>query len=141
MENLTGSCLCGKISIKTEAAKTRFDACHCGMCRKWGGGPYLAIDCGPKMEVTSGKEFLGVFNSSEWAERAFCKECGTHIYYYLKDTDFYGVPVGLLDQGSTEFKFEEQIFIDKKPAYYEFANETENLTEAEVFAKYAPPAD
>ena len=37
----------------------------------------------------------------------------------------------------TGFEFKEQIFIDRKPSYYEFANQTENLTEAEVFAKFA----
>jgi len=98
----------------------------------------MAIDCGPEVEVV-GKAFMGVFNSSEWAERAFCKECGTHIYYHLKGTDNYALPVGLLD-GDPQFVFKEQIFIDRKPEYYEFANETEDLTEAEVIAKYAPPA-
>lgn len=137
--DLSGSCLCGKVSISTEAAKGRLDACHCAMCRKWGGGPYLSVDCGPKMEI-SGKEHLGIFDSSEWAQRAFCKECGTHIYYDLKGADHYGVPIGILD-GVDDFKFEEQIFIDKKPKYYEFANSTENLTEAEVFAKYSPAAE
>ncbi len=29
-------------------------------------------------------------------------------------------------------------FIDKKPAYYDFANSTNTLTEAQVFEKYAP---
>jgi hypothetical protein len=35
-------------------------------------------------------------------------------------------------------EFKEQIFIDRKPSYYEFANRTLNLTEAEVFAKFMP---
>ena len=33
-----------------------------------------------------------------------------------------------------------QIFIDEKPAYYDFANKTHNMTGAEVFAAFAPPA-
>ena len=32
--------------------------------------------------------------------------------------------------------FDHQVFIDKKPAYYSFANETHDMTEAEIFAKY-----
>ncbi len=32
-----------------------------------------------------------------------------------------------------------QIFIDEKPAYYDFANKTHNMTGAEVFAAFAPP--
>ena len=39
-----------------------------------------------------------------------------------------------------DFVFNHQVFIDKKPAYYEFKNNTENMTEAEVFEKYAKPS-
>jgi hypothetical protein len=34
--------------------------------------------------------------------------------------------------------FDRQIFIDEKPEYYSFANETKNMTGAEVFAQFAP---
>ncbi len=37
--------------------------------------------------------------------------------------------------------FDKQIFIDEKPSFYCFANETNKMTGAEVFAKYAPPAE
>ncbi len=48
----------------------------------------------------------------------------------------YFVPVGLFQDG-IEFEFTEKIFIDQKPDYYEFANQTVNLSEAELFAKFA----
>ena len=35
------------------------------------------------------------------------------------------------------FAFTSQIFIDEKPAYYDFANKTHNMTGAEVFAAFA----
>ena len=83
-----------------------------------------------------GVDKLKVYKSSEWAERAFCGECGTHIFYRLLATNEYFVPAGLF-QDQVEFEFKEQIFIDMKPNYYEFANSTLNMTEAEVFAKFA----
>ena len=46
------------------------------------------------------------------------------------------LPAGLFQDG-IEFEFKEQIFIDKKPSYYEFANKILNMTEAEIFAKFA----
>jgi hypothetical protein len=55
-------------------------------------------------------------------------------------TNEYFVPAGLF-QDRTEFEFKEQIFIDRKPSYYEFANQTVNLTESEVFAKFMPSED
>ena len=80
---------------------------------------------------------MTVFNSSEWAERAFCKHCGSHLFYRLKESRQYVIPAGLLGDEDS-FVFTSQIFIDQKPAYYGFANETEEMTAAEVFAKYAP---
>jgi len=133
-KEMDGKCLCGVVSIKTPDKKN-VDACHCGMCRRWGGGPFLVVHCGSDVEI-EGLEKLKVYKSSEWAERGFCGECGTHIFYKLLPTSEYFVLAGLFQDG-VEFEFKEQIFIDRKPDFYEFANQTENMTEAEVFAKFA----
>ncbi len=130
------TCLCGAVTL-TVPAPREMDACHCGMCRRWGGGPLLAVHCGSDVQV-AGAEHVTVYKSSDWAERAFCKQCGTHLYYRLVGSNDHMLPAGLLPEG-TELPFTTQIFIDKKPANYAFANKTTNLTEAEVFAKYAPP--
>ncbi len=45
------------------------------------------------------------------------------------------MPAGLFDNEQALF-FHHQIFIDKNPGYYSFAEHTEDMTEAEVFAKY-----
>jgi hypothetical protein len=106
------------------------------MCRRWSGGPLLALDCGSEVSF-EGVEHISVFNSSAWAERGFCKQCGTHLFYRLKQNNQHIVPVGLFDDlGNLEF--DHQIFIDEKPEFYDFANETHKMTGAEVFAKYAP---
>jgi hypothetical protein len=131
---MDGKCLCGVISIHTPD-KTHIDACHCGMCRRWGGGPALGLSCGSDVQI-DGTDKLKVYKSSDWAERAFCGECGTHLFYRLTDSNEYFVPAGLF-QDDAAFEFTEQIFIDRKPNYYDFANQTVNLSEAEVFAKFA----
>jgi len=132
----TGQCLCGCVKVKIPLTSDSFDACHCGMCRKWGGGPALTVDGGHNVSF-EGKEFISTYESSEWAERGFCKVCGTHLFYRLKESGFTNLPLGLLDHGEP-LKFKLQIFIDKKPNNYAFENKTEYMTEAEVFAKYAP---
>lgn len=132
---MQGNCLCGAVTIQAQAV-SEVDACHCGMCRQWGGGPFLSVQCGPDTTF-SGADNIAEFDSSDWACRGFCRNCGTHLYYFLKPAKSYAIPVGLF-KDQEEFLFTEQIFIDKKPAYYEFANRTENLTEAEVYEKYAP---
>jgi len=132
---MKGNCLCGSVAIVT-ADHTAMTACHCGMCRRWGGGPFLSVHCGNEVQI-AGTECVTVFKSSDWAERAFCAKCGTHLYYKLIPANEYVVPAGLF-QEATQFAFDEQIFIDRKPGYYAFSNQTRQLTEAEVFAKYAP---
>ena len=133
----SGSCLCGSTGLEAVNISKNIHACHCTMCRKWGGGALLAVDCGAGVTL-KGREDIVVYNSSDWAERGFCKKCGTHLFYRLKVSNQYIVPVGMLDLDPEALIFESEIFIDEKPSYYHFANETETLTGAEVFAKYAP---
>lgn len=134
-----GSCLCGAVQIVAKNADKKVGACHCDMCRKWGGGPLMCIDCGSDVSF-EGKENISVFDSSEWAERGFCNKCGSHLYYRLKQNNQYIMPIGLF--GNPEgVVFDHQVFIDEKPAYYSFAEETKNMTGEEVFAQFAPPAE
>lgn len=129
-----GSCLCGSVEVSSSSEEKSFHACHCGICRKWGGGPALTVDAGKNIS-TKGDEYISVYESSAWAERGFCKRCGTHLFYRLKETDYINYSLGLFENYES-FKFREQIYIDHKPGNYEFANPTEKLTEAEVIAKF-----
>lgn len=130
-----GHCLCGKVKVTTPGMNNKIGACHCSMCRRWTGGPLLAVDCGNNVSF-EGKDNIGIYSSSDWAERGFCKNCGGHLFYRLKESNQYIMPVGIFDNGEN-FVFDHQIFIDDKPEYYCFSNETHNMTGAEVFAKYA----
>jgi hypothetical protein len=62
------------------------------------------------------------------------------FFYRLKKEGHYALPVGLID-GAHSWVFEQQIFIDDKPLFYAFANQTKNLTGAEVFAQYSTPSE
>ncbi len=141
LKEVKGSCLCGAVKITAKTVNKKLGACHCQMCRKWAGGPFLALDCGSEVSF-QGEENIKVFDSSQWAERGFCKECGTHLFYRVRENKQHFVPVGLFDEiEDKDIIFDHQIFIDKKPAYYCFADRTEMLTEAEVFAQFAPKSE
>jgi hypothetical protein len=135
----TGSCLCKAVSISAKAMSHKVGACHCSMCQTWAGGPLMMVDCGHDVSF-QGEENIAVFNSSEWAERGFCKQCGSHLFYRLKDRNQYFMPAGIFESVEP-FILDQQIFIEEKPEYYCFANETENMTGAEVFAMFAPVAE
>lgn len=130
----TGKCLCGQVSFTVKSMSQHVGACHCGMCARWAGGPLMAVDCGTEV-VFNNEDLITVYNSSEWAERGFCSHCGSHLFYRLKQSLQHMIPAGLFDDNS-QFVLGNQVFIDRKPGFYEFANKTATMTEAEVFAKY-----
>ena len=129
------SCLCGSVTLTANQASRDLEVCHCSTCRKWSGGPALVIECGNDVQI-EGEDNVSVYNSSEWAERGFCSLCGTHLFYRLKESNQHIIPAGLFNEIG-ELTFDKQIFIDEKPDYYSFANETPCLTGAEVFAQFA----
>lgn len=134
-----GQCLCGAVKVETKTLDTGVGACHCSSCRRWGGGPLMATDCGTEVSF-SGQENIKIYSSSDWAERGFCSQCGTHLFYRLKGNGQHIMPAGLF--GNIEkFVFDHQVFIDERPDYYQFANETKDMTGPELFALYAPKAD
>lgn len=131
---MSGRCLCGAITVEAASAPLSVGACHCKMCRRWGGGPGMELHCGPDVRYSDPAK-ISVFASSEWAERGFCSQCGSHLFYRLKESGDYLVPVGLFDDDDA-LRFETQVFIEERPGYYEFANETDNMTGKELFEKF-----
>ena len=130
-----GTCLCGAVRVVAQTKSNSIGACHCVMCRKWGGGPLFAAECESDVNF-EGAEYISTFDSSDWAERGFCQKCGTHLFYRLKQEGHYAVPVGLFED-SDPWQLTEQIFIDQKPSFYSFAESTKELTGEEAFAQYA----
>lgn len=133
--DIKGTCLCGTVKVSATKVNPEVGACHCNMCRKWTGGIFLVIDCKDQVTFT-GEQNISRFNSSEWAERGFCIKCGTHLFYRLKDTNQHFIPSELFDPNS-KLHFGHQIFIEEKPSYYTFSNDTKNMTGAEVFAQFS----
>ena len=135
MATRSGRCLCGAVKFVTDDVETDHHACHCGMCRRWSGGPFFGANA--RNVVFQGTESLARYESSAWAERGFCKNCGSTLFYFLRPTETFAMSVGSFDDPSP-FRLVEEIFIDKKPAGYAFEGNHPRLTEAETFAKFTP---
>lgn len=128
---MTGRCLCGAVTYEATDVETHIHACHCGMCRRWSGGPAMAASVGG-LQV-SGEDSVGVFDSSPWAERAFCTKCGTNLYYRLKGPGIHVVWSGTFDDASA-FEMSGEIYIDEKPAFYDLVGDHPRQT-GEEFMK------
>lgn len=95
------------------------------------------MDCGQQVAFDDESQ-ISIFDSSAWAVRGFCAKCGSHLPYWLRGDGKYIMPVGLFDadgdNGQKSFVLDHQIFIDAKSLYSTFADQTHNLTGAEVLA-------
>ena len=130
MLNAKTNCLCGSVKITAKEINPKFTVCHCDSCRAWGGGPFFAVKCGTNVEI-EGHEKVTMYESSSWASRGFCSACGTHLFYKLKESGDYNMPVGLF-QDLEGLEMAMQYFSDQRPDYYCFSNETKEMTKAEI---------
>lgn len=129
----SGQCQCGAVTFDAQEVKSDINACHCRMCQRMSGGIFITTTArGVSFE---GEEHITRYRSSDWAERGFCKNCGTHLFYRILETDEFDMCVGVFDDQS-EFVLALEIFIDRKPDAYALAGDHSRLTEAETFERY-----
>ncbi len=96
---LTGGCQCGAVRYELTARARGASICHCRMCQKAGGAPFMAFTGGVRQEgfvFTHGAP--AIYRSSEIAERGFCAICGTPLFYRLIGRDRVSVTIGSLDR-------------------------------------------
>lgn len=138
MLSAKAQCLCGAVKITANQINPKFTVCHCDSCRGWGGAPFFAVQCGTEV-VIEGQEHITNYDSSPWASRGFCSGCGTHLFYQLKETGAYNMPVGIFSD-LKDIEMDMQYFSDQRPDYYCFSNQTKEMTRAEIMAYFASAA-
>lgn len=131
----TGQCLCGEVKFVAEAGDT-FNICYCKMCQRWSAGAFMGVPT-THFEITEGEDFLTVMQTSDWADRAFCKSCGSNIYYHARNSGSPTVTLGNLDDASG-LVATKQYYFDNKPDGFTILEETLKMTEAECIAHFAP---
>lgn len=136
MSHSETNCLCGAVTITVEDVNPKFTVCHCQQCRTWGGAPYFAVQCGTQVAF-QGEDKVKIYESSAWAVRGFCSECGTHLFYQYKESGEYHLSLGLFPN-LKELKMDVQYFSDMRPSYYCFTNKTKEMTTAEIMALFTP---
>ncbi|WP_132313242.1 GFA family protein [Martelella mediterranea] len=136
VEHMTGGCICGDVRFSAVPKSMEMGACHCSLCRRWSGGAgFLGVECGTSVKVEN-EAALGVYPSSEYGERVFCKTCGSTLFWRMQDGSDTVVSSQAFDDADA-FRFVSEIFVDEKPDNYAFANDTKKMTSAEFFAAYA----
>lgn len=134
----TGGCLCGAIRFIGKGDSSGVHACHCEHCARWGGGPALCVEFAEGIDITGAVRW---FASSEHAERGFCGTCGSAMFFRLKDESYINVGVGFLDERGDLAPIDQHIFIDRKPPFYDFADQAPRLTGAEFLTQLNAGSD
>jgi hypothetical protein len=96
---LTGGCQCGAVRYELTARPRGASICHCRMCQKAGGAPFMAFTADMREErVVFTRGAPAIYRSSEVAERGFCAVCGTPLTYRLIGRDRVSMTIGSLDR-------------------------------------------
>ncbi|MCB6178111.1 GFA family protein [Rhodobacter sp. Har01] len=135
-----GGCLCGAVRFAARLSGTNFGACHCEMCRRWTGSALLGITV-PEGNVNwVGADSIATRQTSAWAMRAWCRDCGSGVYFRVTAegpyADAYEIPIGLFDDPNG-LNMTNEIWIDHKPDSFSYAGEDRNvMTRADCVAKF-----
>ena len=114
---ITGVCLCGAVRFEITGPLRDVVLCHCAMCRKTHGhiGAYTNVSRAHLRLIES--RGLKSYDSSSFARRSFCGECGASLFWERPAGDTVSVAAGVLDP-PTGLAAMLQIFVDSAGDYY-----------------------
>ncbi len=138
---VTGGCLCGAIRYESTEPPNWVKYCHCRICQQAYGGLYaVGLEFpGEAFRYTKGE--VTYYQSSSWAKRGFCANCGSPVdHLYVNDPDPI-VCIGTLDHpedwppGShvgIESKVPWYVISDDLPQRLGYVSEDAEAAKAEV---------
>ncbi|MBG6207436.1 GFA family protein [Roseibium album] len=115
---MRGSCLCSRVKYRISGSPRSIVGCHCNQCRKASGHYVAATQVLKSFVELQGIENVTWFQSSETAERGFCKTCGSQLFWRRHGSDYVSVMAGTID-GNTGLKMDRQLYPETKGDYYQ----------------------
>jgi hypothetical protein len=82
---LTGGCFCGAIRYEVIGNPSHRTNCHCSICRRTSGAPFVTWFSVPRSEFRFIRGVPTEFRSSPKAVRCFCPSCGTQLTFQHSD--------------------------------------------------------
>ena len=128
---IEGRCLCGAVTLRVADHRPEIGACHCSMCRRWTGTVFAAFDAPAAAVSVTGP--VAVYRSSPFAERAFCRTCGSHLWLRDDGKDYELLP-GLFD-AAADFPLVSEIYVDCRIAALRLEGSHPRGTRAEYEAR------
>ena len=118
---VTGRCLCNKVTYSIRGNFGIFQYCHCSRCRKFTGSVHAAnILVSPEdFKWLAGEGNVGRFelDGAKHFATSFCKLCGSSLPWLAKSGKVVVVPAGTLD-GDPDIRPFQNIFFGSRAVWY-----------------------
>jgi hypothetical protein len=123
--------MCGKVAYSSSTLPKDFTNCHCQICRKLSGAPFLTFGSFPTSSITwtSGPESMKTTKYSDIADRTHCTECGSPISMQYKcQPERISITAGTISEESVRGKLpkvESHIFVAQveKAGWYDLPDD------------------
>jgi len=78
---LTGGCFCGSVRYEAGGAPFHLTNCHCSICRRTTGAPFVAWFSVPRSQFRFVQGTPTRFRSTPKGTRTFCPQCGSQLTF------------------------------------------------------------
>lgn len=116
-----GRCECGRVTYEVDGPLDQVTVCHCSQCRRTSGHIWASIVAKDGTYRITSDDTLKWFASSDKAERGFCTECGSSLFYRMHERPELAIASGTLDQ-PTGLALKRHIFAGDKADYYDISD-------------------
>jgi hypothetical protein len=114
--------LCGTVRYELTDAQSMLH-CHCSMCRKHHGAPFVTWVAGPAKAFRwlGGADATASYASSEQGQRYYCRWCASVTPTLLPDLDLAIVPAGNLED-DLDIRPQAHMFVASKAVWHDIAD-------------------
>jgi hypothetical protein len=116
-----GSCNCRGVTYQVKGTMRDVTACHCGQCRKQTGLYFAATEAMDTQLTMHSPSTVKWYDSSTFAQRGFCGECGSSLFWKAKGSGKICILAGSLD-GNVPIRITRHIFCQDKGTFYELTD-------------------
>jgi hypothetical protein len=105
--------------------------CHCEQYRLTSGHYTAATATHIDNLQLESEDHLAWYRSSDIARRAFCRVCGSSLFWYSDSEDYVSIMAGCIDQ-PCGLEAVGHSYVDSKADYYEINNELAQHSQGEA---------
>ncbi|MCW8876200.1 MAG: GFA family protein [Kangiellaceae bacterium] len=134
---MKGACLCGNVEFEIQKDSLKLYQCHCKLCRIQSGtfSNWATIIPNEKFQFLKGEKHIKSWVKDTGFRADFCRDCGASVPNPLRNSPYYWIPAGTLDE-SVKAKVVSHIFMGSKSPWEGDSQEVNVYEEFPGFEKH-----